>query len=666
MRETVAHNFLFFIVLLHPTFYLRIDMSVVTESWSVESARKLYNIDGWGIGYFRVDEEGYLVACPSQDPGQTIRITDVIAAAKEEGLSFPLQIRFQDLLRHRVETLNEAFATAIRDQGYKGRYTGVFPIKVNQMREVVEEILDAGKPYNYGVEAGSKPELIAALSMHKNYDSLIVCNGYKDTQFIRFALNGNRIGKKVIMVAEKLEEVRSIIQVAREMKVKPMIGVRVKLAAKSTGKWATSSGDNAKFGLSTADILDAVEMLREARMEDALKLIHFHIGSQIPDIQVITRAVREGARFFAKLIKHGCQSLEYIDVGGGLGVDYDGSKSVFSSSINYSMQEYANDIVYAIQDVCDEEKVSHPNIVSESGRAIVAHHSMIVVEVFGKIEKLRNNYERHGEGRPVHKLIDALIETRDRLVKTNVMECYHDLLYYKEQSQSLFDLGYLELDDKASIDTLYWEIAARIVFMYADQEYIPEEIQELKTSLSDQYLCNFSVFQSLPDYWALGQLFPIIPVHRLREQPDRITTLADITCDSDGKVNKFIDLHDVKDTLQLHAVNGEPYYLGLFMTGAYQDVMGDLHNLFGRVNEVHLFLDPDEDQGWYIEETIEGSTIGEVLSMNQYVPSDLVRSMKKQVDQAIKQDIVKPSEGIKLLQEYEKALLEYTYLKSLH
>ncbi|NUQ81191.1 MAG: biosynthetic arginine decarboxylase [Bacteroidetes bacterium] len=641
-------------------------MSAVTESWSVESARKLYNIDGWGIGYFRVDEEGYLVACPSQDPAQTIRITDVIAAAKEEGLSFPLQIRFQDLLRHRVESLNEAFTTAIRDQGYKGKYTGVFPIKVNQMREVVEEILDAGKPYNYGVEAGSKPELIAALSMHKNYDSLIVCNGYKDTQFIRFALNGNRIGKKVIMVAEKLEEVRTIIQVAREMKVKPMIGVRVKLAAKSTGKWATSSGDNAKFGLSTADILDAVEMLREVQMEDALKLIHFHIGSQIPDIQVITRAVREGARFFAKLIKHGCQSLEYIDVGGGLGVDYDGSKSVFSSSINYSMQEYANDIVYAIQDVCDEEKVSHPNIVSESGRAIVAHHSMIVVEVFGKIEKLRHYYARNGEGRPVHKLIDALVETRDRLTKNNVMECYHDLLYYKEQSQSLFDLGYLELDDKASIDTLYWEIAARIVFMYADQEYIPEEIQELKTSLSDQYLCNFSVFQSLPDYWALGQLFPIVPIHRLQEQPDRVTTLADITCDSDGKVNKFIDLHDVKDTLQLHAINGEPYYLGLFMTGAYQDVMGDLHNLFGRVNEVHLFLDPDEDLGWYIEETIEGSTIGEVLSMNQYVPSDLVRSMKKQVDQAIKQDIVKPSEGIKLLQEYEKALLEYTYLKSLH
>lgn len=633
-----------------------------SQDWNIESAGKLYNIDGWGIGYFYIDSEGFVVASPTQDPDQTIRITDIIAEAKREGLEFPLQIRFQDLLRHRVEALNEAFQKAIEEQKYQGKYTGVFPIKVNQMREVVEEIIDAGKPYHYGIEAGSKPELMAALSLHRDYKSLIVCNGYKDNQFIRFALNGNRLGKKVIMVAEKLEEIRSIITVAKEMKVMPMIGVRVKLGAKSSGKWATSSGDNAKFGLSTADILDAVHMLREAGMEDALKLIHFHIGSQIPDIQVITKAVREGARFYAKLSKYGC-GLKYIDVGGGLGVDYDGSQSAFFSSTNYTLQEYANDIVYSIMDVCDEEKVAHPNIVSESGRAIVAHHSMIVVDVFGKIEKQRKPIYSLGDTKRRHKIVEALLDIKERLNNDTLNECFHDLLYNKEQAQTLFDLGYLELDDKALIDTLYWELSSAITSMYEGEDYIPEEITELKTSLSDQYLCNFSVFQSLPDYWALGQLFPIIPVHRLDEEPLRNTTLADITCDSDGKVNKFVDLKDVKETLPLHTINGDPYYLGIFMTGAYQDVMGDLHNLFGRVNECHVFLDPDEDLGWYIEETIQGSTIGEVLAMNMYLTSDLVKGMKKQVDAAIKNDIVKPSEGIKILQEYEKGLNDYTYLK---
>ncbi|MBN8705451.1 MAG: biosynthetic arginine decarboxylase [Bacteroidetes bacterium] len=633
-----------------------------SQDWNIESAGKLYNIDGWGIGYFYIDSDGFVVASPTQDPDQTIRITDIIAEAKREGLEFPLQIRFQDLLRHRVEALNEAFQKAIEEQKYQGKYTGVFPIKVNQMREVVEEIIDAGKPYHYGIEAGSKPELMAALSLHRDYKSLIVCNGYKDNQFIRFALNGNRLGKKVIMVAEKLEEIRSIITVAKEMKVMPMIGVRVKLGAKSSGKWATSSGDNAKFGLSTADILDAVHMLREAGMEDALKLIHFHIGSQIPDIQVITKAVREGARFYAKLSKYGC-GLKYIDVGGGLGVDYDGSQSAFFSSTNYTLQEYANDIVYSIMDVCDEEKVAHPNIVSESGRAIVAHHSMIVVDVFGKIEKQRKPIYSLGDTKRRHKIVEALLDIKERLNNDTLNECFHDLLYNKDQAQTLFDLGYLELDDKALIDTLYWELSSAITSMYEGEDYIPEEITELKTSLSDQYLCNFSVFQSLPDYWALGQLFPIIPVHRLDEEPLRNTTLADITCDSDGKVNKFVDLKDVKETLPLHTINGDPYYLGIFMTGAYQDVMGDLHNLFGRVNECHVFLDPDEDLGWYIEETIQGSTIGEVLAMNMYLSSDLVKGMKKQVDAAIKNDIVKPSEGIKILQEYEKGLNDYTYLK---
>ncbi len=630
--------------------------------WDISDSNKIYNIDRWGIGYFYAGDDGNLVASPIQDDKQTIKILDVIEEAKAMGLNFPLQIRFQDLLRHRVESLNKAFQNAITDRNYQAKYMGVFPIKVNQMREVVEEILDAGKPFNYGIEAGSKPELIAALSLHNDYDSLIICNGYKDTTFIRHALNGNKLGKKVIMVAEKLEEVRMIIAVAQEMNIDPMIGIRVRLQTKSAGKWATSSGENAKFGLSTADILEAVHMLRAANLEHSLKLLHFHIGSQIPDIRIITKAVTEGARFFAKLVKHGIQ-LEYIDVGGGLGVDYDGSGSDFPSSINYKLQEYANDIVYTIAEICDEENVPHPNIISESGRAIVAHHSMIVVEAFGKIEKLRKSSFLKID-KNSHKLVKKILDVKKHLTIETPNESLHDLIEIKEQAQSMFVLGLLELESKAMIDTLYWEIAAEIVKQFAQNgDYIPDEIKEMDTSLSDQYLCNFSVFQSLPDYWALGQLFPIIPIHRLNEKPESKATLVDITCDSDGKVNKFIDLKDINDTLPLHKVNGEPYYLGFFMTGAYQDVMGDLHNLFGRINEVHVFLDPDEDLGWYVEEEIAGSTISEVLTMNQYTASDLARGMKQQVDAAIKSDRVKPSEGMKLLAEYEKGLQDYTYLK---
>lgn len=631
--------------------------------WDIETANKVYNIDRWGIGYFYADNSGNLIASPLQDDKQTIKIMDVIEEARAMGLSFPLQIRFQDLLRHRVTDLNNAFRQAITERNYNSKYMGVFPIKVNQMREVVEEIIDAGKQFNYGIEAGSKPELLAALSLHTDYDSLIICNGYKDNSFIKHALNGNKLGKKVIMVAEKLEEVRMIINVSQEMKIDPMIGIRVRLNSKSSGKWATSSGENAKFGLSTADILEAIHMLKAANLEHSLKLIHFHIGSQIPDIKVITKAVTEGARYYAKLIKHGCQ-LEYIDVGGGLGVDYDGSKSDFPSSINYSLQEYANDIIYTIADICDEENVPHPNVISESGRAIVAHHSMIVVEAFGKIEKRRKSSFLKIEGK-THKLVKKMLDVKKHLPNVSANESLHDLIDIKEEAQSLFVLGYLDLEAKAMIDTLYWEISAEIVDRFkSTEDYIPDEIKDMDTSLSDQYLCNFSVFQSIPDHWALGQLFPITPLHRLNEKPESKATLVDITCDSDGKINKFIDLRDIADTLPLHTVNGEPYYLGFFMTGAYQDVMGDLHNLFGRINEIHVFLDPDEDLGWYIEETIDGSTISEVLGMNMYTAGDLAKGMKIQVDAAIKNDRVKPSEGMRLLAEYEKGLSDYTYLKS--
>jgi arginine decarboxylase len=633
------------------------------QAWTVEDAVEIYNINRWGTNYFSVNPNGLMTCSPTEDAGASIEILDVVQEALGRGMRMPLLIRFQDLLRHRVERINQAFSQAIAENKYNGKYMGVFPIKVNQLREVVEEILDAGRPFQYGLEAGSKPELMAALSIHNSPDSLIVCNGYKDNQFIRMALLGNKLNKKVVMVAEKLTEVQAIIRMSKELNVEPIVGIRVRLLAKGEGKWATSAGENAKFGLSTTDLLEAVHLLREAGLGHTFKLLHFHIGSQVPNIFTIKRAVREATRFYAKLQKMGC-NLEFIDVGGGLGVDYDGSRSSFHSSTNYSLQEYANDIVYNILDICDEEGVRHPNIVSESGRAIVAHHSVLVVDTFGQIEKVKNTQPFSTEARG-HKLIRDLQFIEKNMARRDLREAYHDLLQLKEEAQAMFNLGLLDLDIKADVETTFWHLAKDVLRRYRanNPEFIHEEMKELENQLADQFLLNFSVFQSLLDHWALGQLFPIVPIHRLDENPVRRATLVDITCDSDGKVSKFIDQLDVRDTLPLHHPNGKPYYVGFFMTGAYQDIMGDLHNLFGRVNEAHVFLDPDEEDGWYIEETIDGSTIEQVLRLTQYHENDLVRGFKGQVDAAIKGDRVKPNEGMRLLNEYEKTLKDYTYLK---
>src|SRR5436190_13766237 len=466
------------------------------SEWDVESAISTYNVEGWGTGYFSINAAGNAEVRPLQEKGGSIDIMGVVNEARNRGLGFPLVIRFQDLLRDRVESVNCAFKKAIEEFGYQNHYRGVFPIKVNQLREVIEEIVEAGQEFHFGLEAGSKPELVAALAMHKDHESLIICNGYKDPAFIRIALLGRKLGKPVIIVAEKLEELEQIVRASKEVGVEPYIGIRARLYSKGSGKWSPSGGENAKFGLDTTNLVAASQMLKEAGLTQCLKLLHFHVGSQVPDISTIKRAVREGARYYAKLSKLGHQ-LGYLDVGGGLGVDYDGSRSDFDSSTNYSLQEYANDVVWNIMDVCDSEGVAHPIIVSESGRAIVAHH---------------------------------------------------------------------------------------IVNMHRGLRYVPEEVKDLEVTLADQYICNFSVFQSLVDHWALGQLFPIMPIHRLTMPPDRHGTIVDITCDSAGKVSKFIDLQDVKETLPLHRIApGEIYYLGVFMVGAYQDIMGDLHNLFGRV-----------------------------------------------------------------------------------
>lgn len=632
------------------------------KQWTTEDAVSLYMTDRWGAGYFHVAENGDMTVTPLQDKGSEVPIIDVVREAQSMNLSTPLLIRFQDLLRHRVEVLNHAFNGAIREHNYRNSYRGVFPIKVNQLREVVEEILDAGRPFHHGVEVGSKPEIFAGLAVHTDPESIIICNGYKDRTYIKTALTGRKLGKKVILVAEKISEVAMIVKIAAEMGVEPWIGLRVRLLAKGSGKWATSGGEHAKFGLSTAEILEAMEIMEKAGMASAFKLLHFHIGSQIPDILTIKRAVREAAMYYAKLYKSG-HRLEYIDVGGGLAIDYDGSRSEFHSSMNYSIEEYASDIVYNIMDVCDDEKVPHPIIVSESGRATVAHHSVLVVQAFGAIEK--TPIEPREIQAKDHKLVRELIDIDEALSPATVQSSWHDLQQIKEQAQTMFELGLLDLDVKARVESLFWQLAERMQLLVRtmDPEEVPEDVRNLNIELADQHICNFSVFQSLLDHWALGQLFPIVPIHRLNERPQLESTLVDITCDSDGKVSKFIDLKDVRETLPLHEIKSdEPYFLGIFLTGAYQDIMGDIHNLFGRVNEVHVFLDPDEESGFYIEEDIPGQPIGEVLAMTQWDWRDLEKRMKQQIDVAIKQDRVKPNEGMRLLQDFERGLKDQTYL----
>ncbi|MDX2226998.1 MAG: biosynthetic arginine decarboxylase [Verrucomicrobiae bacterium] len=636
-------------------------------AWNYKDAIELYHVDHWGGQYFTVNDKGNVEVRPLQQKGSAIDMMAVVGEAKKRGLGFPLLVRFQDILRNRVEQLNESFRASILEHGFTGQYKGVFPIKVNQLREVVEEILEAGEPYHFGVEVGSKPEIFAGLAMHRDPESLIVCNGYKDPVFIRQALMGRKLGKSVILIVEKLEELRLILTVAKEMNVEPWIGIRVRLQAKGAGKWATSGGEHAKFGLSTPELLEACEMLKRRKLNHCFKLLHFHIGSQIPDILTIKKATREAARYYAKLHQIGFP-LEFIDVGGGLGVDYDGSGSTYDSSINYTLKEYTSDVIYNIKEVCDAEKVPHPNVVSESGRALVAHHSVLLVNVFGAIEKAAPE-TAPDIGEKEHKLVLDLQDIKKTacnghaLQTKDMMEAFHDAAQIKEDVQSMFDLGLVDLKVKAKVENLYWEICREIYARVKENGHMPDEIAALEIQLSDQFMGNFSIFQSLIDHWAVGQMFPIMPIHKLDQKPDRTATIVDITCDSDGKIKKFIGHSSDSETIPLHDIQGnEPYYLGFFFMGAYQDIMGDLHNLFGRVNELHVFLDPDEPCGYYIEDVIKGNTISDVLALTQYHESELSRAIKTLVDAAIKSDRLIPSEGIKLLEDYEKGLKEYTYL----
>jgi len=606
-----------------------------------------------------VDPEGFVNVQPLTD-GRSIRVLDVVNEALGMGLKAPMVIRFQDLLRHRVIQLNEVFRKAIKDEGYKGQYRGVFPIKVNQLREVVDEIVAAGRDYHYGLEAGSKPELMIALAMNEGPNRLIVCNGYKDHDYIRLALLGRKLGKRVIIVIEQLSEIDDIIRISEETGVKPLIGFRAKLQTRGEGRWALSTGDNAKFGLNTAEILFACEKLKAAKLKASLRMFHFHIGSQVPNIITIKNAVIEATRFYCQLAKMGFP-MGYIDVGGGLGIDYDGSRSNFESSMNYSMEEYARDVVFNIREICRDAGVAEPDIVSESGRAVVAPHSMLVVEVFERINKRESLGKQH-QPKEKQKIVTDLEVLLRNKAKLGRLERFHDALQKKDEAFSLFNLGYLDLENRAAAEQIFWQICEQIAKEGEKAGYQPEELHDLSTLLADQYVCNFSVFQSLLDHWALKQLFPIAPLHRLNERPTVNAILVDITCDSDGKIGSFIDLQDVKDYVALHPLNKKPYYLGIFLTGAYQDIMGDLHNLFGRVNEVHVFLENDEPNGFYIEEALSGSRIADVIEGVQYQQEDLCRRMKAQVDAATRKDMVKPREGVRLLEAYESQMLTKTYL----
>jgi arginine decarboxylase len=631
------------------------------RTWGVSDSLKLYSIENWGDQYFSINPSGNMTVHPRRGEGPGIDLRAVIDEVRSQGLGMPVLIRFQDIIRHRVVALNDAFRKSIAEFGYKGRYQGVYPIKVNQMREVVEEIIDAGRPYDFGLESGSKAELAAVIAMNLSPNSLVICNGYKDYSFIKMALMGLKLGKRVIIVIEKLSELYQVIAIARELGVVPLIGIRSKLYSKGSGKWESSGGEFAKFGLTTPELLHAVNVLRQEGLQDSFKLLHFHIGSQITNIKTIKDAVKEGTRIYAKLRKMGL-NLEFLDVGGGLGVDYDGSRTSFESSINYSLAEYVSDVVYSIQEVCHAEEVPEPNIVSESGRALVAHHSVLCVNVFGSIEVGETPFPM--EVAPDED--DVVKEMRylsQHLSAKNVLEHFHDALQRKEEALSMFKLGFLSLEDKAKVEYLFWQICKVIHKNSAGLRYVPDEIEALNKHLADQYLCNFSLFQSMPDHWAIQHLFPIVPIHRHDEEPVRTSTLVDITCDSDGKVNKFIDLRDIKDTLPLHQLrNQEPYYLGFFLMGAYQDIMGDLHNLFGRVNEVHVFLDETEPGGYYIEEVIKGNNVAGVLSWIQYSGTDLEKRVKEQIEAKVREGVIKPREGVDLQNFYEDVMNGYTYV----
>jgi arginine decarboxylase len=629
------------------------------QRWTIGDSLDTYAIRNWGAGYFGINEKGHVMVHPGGPETPSFDLKDLVDEVRRRGISLPLLIRFTDVLRHRVVHLNEAFKKAISEHGYKNAYRGVYPIKVNQHRYVVEQIVDAGTPYGYGLEAGSKPELLAVMALVDDPDAIIVCNGYKDEEYVETALFASKLGRKVVMVVEKPSELPLIAEVSRKTGIMPTLGMRVRLSTRGAGKWEASGGDRSKFGLSAAELMQSIAFMREAGLLGCFELLHFHLGSQISNIRNVKNALREVGRFYVEVHALGAP-LKYLDVGGGLGVDYDGSRTNFSSSMNYSTEEYANDVVFSVMEACDAAQVPHPILVSESGRAVVAHHAVLITEVLGNSDF---------ESGPVP---DVLPDKVPQVVKNlhaalrdvtnkNLLETYHDALEYKDEVLTLFSLGHLKLEERVLAENFFWAICAKILRIAKETGESFEELEALEHQLSDTYFCNFSLFQSLPDSWAIDQLFPVMPIHRLGERPTRRAVLADITCDSDGKIEKFIDRREVKDDLELHALNDDEYYLGIFLVGAYQEILGDLHNLFGDTHAVQVSLAPGG--GYLIDRVVEGDTVTEVLNYVAFNKDDLIAKMRAKTEHALRQGKLTLDESRKLLQVYEQGLAGYTYLE---
>jgi arginine decarboxylase len=631
----------------------------IPRKWTVADSAEVYGVKYWGHNYFSVAESGNVQAHPAGLEGPAIDLKELVDEVARRGIGLPLLIRFSDVLRSRIVELNETFKNAIAEYGYKGEFKGVYPIKVNQHRYVVEEIIRFGRPYHYGLEAGSKPELLAVMAMLDDEDALIICNGYKDEEYIETALMASKLGRTILIVVEKFSELALIAETAKKMGVRPRIGIRVKLAAKGSGRWEASGGDRSKFGLSTREVVEAINFLRANDLLNCFELLHFHLGSQISAIRAVKNALREAGRFYVEVCKLGAP-LKYFDAGGGLGVDYDGSQTNFASSMNYTTQEYANDIVFSLLEICDAANVPHPTIVTESGRAVVAHHSMLVVDILG-VGEFDVGKAPDKIARDTSRVVKNLFETYKEVSRKNVLESYHDALEYKEEALQLFNLGNLSLSERVIAEDVFWAICQKLLKYVREMREVPEELEGLERALSDTYFCNFSMFQSLPDIWAIDQLFPIMPIHRLNEEPTRRAVLADITCDSDGKIDHFIDRRDVKDVLELHPVNGHDYYLGIFLIGAYQEILGDLHNLFGNTNTVHVSL--AEGGGYQIEHVVTGDTVTDVLRYVSYSREELVARVRRFAELAVRANRMSLEETRSMLRMYEEGLAGYTYLE---
>lgn len=631
------------------------------RKWRIEDSEELYNINGWGNGYFSINDKGHVQVTPRKKDNHSVDLNDLMRELYLRDVSSPVLLRFPEILDNRIEKISNSFKTAAKEYDYQAQNYLIYPIKVNQMRQVVEEIVTYGKRFHIGLEAGSKPELHAVLAINTDTDSLIICNGYKDESYIELALLAQKMGKQVFIVVEKLNELDLTIELAKRLKVKPNIGIRIKLASSGSGKWEESGGDGSKFGLNSSELLRAIAILRSQGMEDCVRLIHFHIGSQITKIRRIKTALREAAQFYVQMHEIGF-NIEFVDVGGGLGVDYDGTRSSYTeNSTNYSIQEYVNDSVFSFVDAANKNNIPHPNIITESGRALTAHHSVLVFEVL-ETATLPEWSEEKTVQQDDHELVKELYSIWDNLTQARMLEAWHDAQQIREESLDLFSLGLLDLKTRAQVEELYFSIAREIHSMTNRAKHAPEELRELTSLLPDKYFCNFSLFQSLPDSWAIDQVFPIIPIHRLDEKPERIATLQDITCDSDGKISNFASQDGFHSSfLPVHSLKkDEPYYIGVFLVGAYQEILGDLHNLFGDTNVVHVSTD---DNGYKIDQIIDGETVADVLEYAQYNAKKLVRTVETWVMSSVKQGKISVEEGKEFLSNYRSGLYGYTYLE---